>query len=113
MEGNDGLILLLLARGRLRLLNLLTILVNLLEGQLAVLEVLTDSAVEACIASFLHGRQFRVLENVGSVHQGTGHCIHTADVSDEQILEVGRVTTDLGVEVGTTIAPRGLDSTLL
>ena len=51
MEGNDGLILLLLARGRLRLFNLLAILVNLLEGQLAILEVLTDTAVEAGIAS--------------------------------------------------------------
>ena len=58
MEGNDGLILLLLARGRLRLLNLLTILVNLLKRQLAILEVLTDTAVEAGVASLLHGGKF-------------------------------------------------------
>ena len=46
MEGYDGLVLLLLTRGLLGLLNLLAILVNLLESQLAILEVLTDTAIE-------------------------------------------------------------------
>ena len=47
MECNNCLVLLLFAAGLLRLLNLLAILVNLLERQLTVLEVLTDTAVEA------------------------------------------------------------------
>ena len=104
VESHDGLVLLLLARSLLRLFNLLAILVNLLEGQLAILKVLADTAVEAGITSLLHGGQLRVLKDVGSVHECACHSIHTADVSDEEVLEVGRVTTDLGVEVGTTIA---------
>ena len=50
-----------------------------------------SSCTETLPASWLHSA-------------GTCHYIHTCDVCNEDIFQVGRVTTGLGVEVCTTVA---------
>ena len=43
-----------------------------------------------------------MLKDIGGDHQGTGESIHTTDMSDEDILQVRRITAGLGVEVRTS-----------
>ena len=74
------------------------------ERKLAFFEILADTAVEAGIASFLHGWQFALFEDGSCIEQGACHSVHTADVCNEEVFEVGRVTTNLRIEVGTAVA---------
>ena len=43
-----------------------------------------------------------MFQDIGSSHQSTGKRIHTTDMSQKNIIQIGRVTTCLGIEVRTS-----------
>ena len=74
---------------------------QILQGQLALLESLALATVEGGLSIVTDLTVFILLVDVGSDHQGTCEGIHTADVRDEDVLQIRRVATSLRIEVRT------------
>lgn len=77
---------------------------EVLEREFAILEVLALATVKRSVTLLDHAGQLAVFEDFGCVLERTSHSVHTTDVGDEDILGVGRVTAQLGVEVRATVA---------
>lgn len=69
------------------------------KKEFAFFELLTVTLVKAGVTFGTHFLVIGMFQDIGSSHQGTGKGIHTADMSQEDIIQIGRVTTCLGIEV--------------
>ena len=86
---HDCFVKLLLATCELRFANSLAVFVGFFEGHLAFFKLLAQTAVERSLAFGKHLLVRRFFEQAGSVFKGASHGIHTADVSQEDVVEVG------------------------
>ena len=72
------------------------------EEKFTFFELPTVTLVETGVTFGTHFLVIGMFQDIGSDHQGTGERIHTADMSQEDIIQIGRVTTCLGIEVRTS-----------
>merc|ERR1711981_567650 len=84
-------------------------LLEIFKRRPACLHLPTEFRIPTCIAFPDHTRQRIILQNARRDLQPQSVCVHTANVSDEEILEIRRFTTHLRVEVHSTWS----DATLL
>lgn len=72
------------------------------EEKFAFFELLAVTLVEAGVTFGTHFLVIGMFQDIGGGHQSTGKGIHTADMSQEDIIQIGRVTACLGIEVRTS-----------
>ncbi len=72
------------------------------EEKFTFFELLTVTLVETSVTFGTHFLVIRMFQDIGSSHQSTGKRIHTTDMSQKNIIQIGRVTTCLGIEVRTS-----------
>ena len=72
---------------------------QLLQRQLALSKLLARAHVEGGVALLTDLLVVRFLQHAIGRNQRPGKQVHTADVGVEQVLHIGRVAADFGVEV--------------
>src|SRR5690554_2185239 len=72
------------------------------QTQFAGLKLSTFSAVERSITGSTHFLVIRLSQNFIGNNQRTGKYIHTRDVSNKDIFQIGRVSAGFGIEVNTS-----------
>merc|ERR1719198_100446 len=75
-----------------------------LKSQIAILSFFANAAVKCAVAGLHHSGQLLVIDNALGGKQTTREGVHGADVGDEAVFDVGRLTTDFAVEVEATRA---------
>ena len=72
------------------------------EEKFTFFELPTVTLVETGVTFGTHFLVIGMFQDIGSDHQGTGKGIHTTDMSQKDIIQIGRVTTCLGIKVRTS-----------
>lgn len=76
------------------------ILAQILKRKSALLELFAFAAVERGIPLLQHLQVGRLFKDPGGSLQGTGKSIHSGNVSNEDIFQIGRVAPGFGIKIG-------------